>query len=432
MVCDDELEQSPELRLLYEIGQRSEALDIASISGASGARFRIATDKTEIDFDFGGGRGERVFIYGDWWNRRPADEASSLGLRQEVLERRLLLAHHAARHDDVDGLVLPFDEELAERWRELWIKAPIVTIEEAVALCGLCMRAHGDFTIALEHNTVIQAEDEQFYRAGAAALLRGIATWLVASTKHWRSHGDPAQSALADAILVRMGRALKARDYLQVRRRAPNRDGAWADVLFFFEYVLLSLQGVLDSAARFLHLHYGLKRSRRAANWGREQWRTDLLQAGAPEKLFEDGRLIRLDVLVGELRNSIHGEVLSHELREPSDGDTDPTFLGYMRTGIALDRDLAAAIMPAAEVEFERSALAGTFPDGVALVDPWAYAESAIVSVARAIGDLVAMLNDSDFKDLEVPPKFAELWISSPSRQANAEMLLGVGNLRSA
>src|SRR5205823_6295200 len=144
---------------------------------------------------------------------------------------------------------------------------------------------------------------------------------------------------------------LTARDYLHVRARAPDRESVWAEVLFFFESLLVCLQGSLDATARFLHVRFGLVGSPRRAHWGQKKWRQRLEESGAPWAAFQNGRLWRLDTLVGELRNAIHGEVLSHELRQAGEGASSPTFLGFMHAGIALDPELGQAIARAAAAE---------------------------------------------------------------------------------
>jgi hypothetical protein len=359
------------------------------------------------------------------------EEATESGLATDVLERRLLLAHEASTREWIDGLVMPFPPQLAQRWRSLLVRDPLLSGEQAVALAGLFLRAHGDFTIEIAaRGTNIHASHDQMYRIGAAALLPGISRWLVAATEEWRSSGDPAMDGLADAVMVRFGRALKARDYLQVRLRAPDHDAAWSDVLFFFESVLVSLQGSLDAAARFLHLKYKLPGSRRRANWGNEKWGSHLEASAAPASTF-DGRLRwDLDALIGELRNSIHGEVLSDQLRRMVGTGENPLRMGYMRAGIALEPEVAERIGEAAERQGGTNRrLRQTFPEGVALIDPWDYTESAMDAVAKALGSVIEAVNIESLTDVEVSPQFEELWTGSRVRRTNGAMLFGVGVL---
>jgi hypothetical protein len=389
----------------------------------------IAEDQRSITYEFKDGRCTTAFVYADWWRRVAPELAAEVDMDSEVVERRLLLAHEVGSRDWLDGLVMPLPSALAERWRSVWLRAPVLTAEEAAALSGLFLRAHGDFTIEYEYSTAIHATQEDFYRIGAGSLLPSASLWLYQAMELWRSSGSPALFGLVDAVLVRLGRALKARDYLQVRGRAPDRDAAWSDVLFFFESVLVALQGSLDAAARFLHLRYALDGSPRGANWGKRRWRRRLVASSAPTRAFENERLSNLDVLVGELRNSIHGEVLSHELRQNVEVGRDPLFASYMRTGIVLEPALAGQVARAAELEGGVTRwLHQTWPEGTALIDPWLYAEAALsatVSAVRSIADAVA----ADAGAEEVPPLFEKLWTGTQTQQANARLLFGVGVL---
>jgi hypothetical protein len=199
-------------------------------------------------------------------------------------------------------------------------------------------------------------------------------------------------------------------------------------VLFFFESLLVCLQGALDSAARFLHVSYGLQGTPRRANWGRAKWRKDLDSSAAPSSDFDNDRLRRLDVLVGELRNAIHGEVLSHELKHAGAPGEDPTFMGYMSAGIALEPKLAEMVSEAGRAEEGPARwLPETFSDGVGLIDPWAYSEAALGSVAVALQSVIVAVNARSYAQVEVAPQSEAIWIGTEARRANALMLFGVG-----
>jgi hypothetical protein len=431
IVMDDDLEPTPALDLLRTLSNRRPLLDVVSPTGAYGGRITIAEDQKSIDYEFKDRSGLRVFVYGDWWRQAASEQGAESGLDAVILERRFLLAHEAGRRDWVDGLVMPFSPQAAQRWRNLLIRAPLLEDEQALALAGLFLRAHGDFTIEVDHaGTTFHAGHAQMYRIGASALLPGIACWLVASQERWRSTGEPALYGLADAVLVRFARALRARDYLHVRLRAPHRQAAWPDVLFFFESVLVSLQGSLDAAARFLHLEYDLLGPRKRANWGTEQWREKLEASAAPTSSFDGASLWDLDALVGDLRNSIHGEVLSDELRQTTAPGDDPVIMGYARNGIVLEPELAERVADAARRQGDTTRwLRQTFPSGAALVNPWEYAEAAVEATARSVASVIAAVNTESFQAIAVDPRFEELWVGSPPRRRNALLLFGVGVL---
>jgi len=430
VVCDDELDRSPALDLLQQLAASRPLLDVVSTTGAHGGRFEIAADGSSIDYSFKDGHGMTTFVYGDWWRRVAPEQPAEVALPAHVLEHRLFMAHEASRRDWIDGLVIPFPRDLAQRWSQVWIQAPVLSEDAAVALAGLHLRAHGDFTLDWDHGASIHESPDRFYRIAASALLPGVALWLSAAMTEWRATGEPTLFGLADATVVRLGRALKARDYLHVRARAPNRDEAWADVLFFFESMLLCLQGSLDAGARFLHVSYGLPGSQRRANWGNKKWRDALDASNAPTSAFDNDRLWRLDALVGELRNSIHGEVLSHELMQANDAGESPTFVGFMRAGIALEPKLAEPIIAAAEAEGGSLRwLPQAFPDGIALIDPWSYAERAITTVGTALRSIIDAVNANSHPAADIAPAFESMWTGTETSRVNAAALVGVEQL---
>ena len=72
--------------------------------------------------------------------------------------------------------------------------------------------------------------------------------------------GSPEPMRLADGIATRLSRALRARDYIQVRLRSRDFEATWDEVLLFFDAVLTQLMGALDKPARLLHAVYVMER----------------------------------------------------------------------------------------------------------------------------------------------------------------------------
>jgi hypothetical protein len=431
LVCDDELDRSPALDLLQRLGATRPRLDVLSATGAFGGRFAISPNGESIDFAFKDSRQSTSFVPGTWWRRAAAEASDELGIAASTLERRLLLAHTVSRSEWIDAIVAPFPEPLIKRWGNLWVGAPVRSGEEATALAGLYLRANGDFTVAWEQGTSIHERPERFYRLAASSLLGGARSWLSAAMEHWRQTGDPALFELADGVIARFARGLKARDYLHVRARATDREEVWDDVLFFFEALLVSLQGALDATARYLHLRYELNGSVRRANWGWKDWRAALDASDAPTEQFDNARLWRLDVLVGELRNAIHGAILSSELREPTSPGENPAFVSYLPVGIAIEPQLASTIATAAEAEDEVVRwLPQRFSDGVGLIDPWSYAERAVATVAKALSSVINPIEEAT-KDSGIPAmtETESGWSNTEARRASIAALVGIGRI---
>jgi hypothetical protein len=116
----------------------------------------------------------------------------------------------------------------------------------------------------------------------------------------------------------RLSRALRALDYVRVRRRHLRITDAWGELLFFFDVLLLMLDGTLDCLARFFHVVFEVKGSHRQASWDKAKWRDRLIEL-VPEFRSTEVKLSRLTdatAAVAHLRNSVHGPVLSSELHE--------------------------------------------------------------------------------------------------------------------
>lgn len=432
IVCADELDPSPALSLLVTFGPRCGPLAFVSPGGAVGGRITVAADQTEIEYSFKGDRGTRAFVYGDWWKTSAPEEAARIGADATTLERRFLFVHEAARRNWIDGLVMPFDDALRDRWRTPLANANLMTAEQAVSLMGLYLRACGERMIEIESpGAGIMVSEERMYLLGALAVLPRYEVLHEAAGNAWKQTGDPTLPGLADAIAVRLGRALKARDYLQVRKRAPNVREISSDVHYFFESVLVCLQGALDAAARLVHELFDLKGSRKRANWGRKDWWDELARSKAPTERFNADCLNDLDVLVGDLRNSIHGEVLTGELRQRGRPGEKPTLMGYSQLAVALEAELATEVSAAADRRGGpgRWAVHPTLPEGVALIDPWRYAEAAIATTAEALSSVIGALVADCFSNVTLNAKAQELWLGKESQRTNAKILFGLEQL---
>ncbi len=429
IVCDAELEPSPALDLLVTFAARRGPLSFVSPSGSIGGKLTVSSDQTEIDYSYKGGDGVRAFVYGDWWKTTGPKEAARLGIEAATLERHFFFLHEAARRESIDGLVMPFDPRLRDYWRNLLADARLMSVDQAAALMGLYLRACGERIVEIDpHGAGIMASEERMYLLGALSVLPRYEVLHEAVWDAYTQSGDPVLVGLTDALAVRLGRALKARDYLQVRRRAPAVEEIWSDVLYFFESVLVCLQGALDAAARLVHELFQVEGSRRQANWGRDGWWSRLDKSSAPVQEFDRDALTDLDVLVGDLRNSIHGEVLSGELRQRVQPGEKPRSIAYPQRSVALDTELAGPVSKAASRRGgpARWAVRGAFPETAALLDPWRYAEAAIVTTAAALSNVIGALVDSCFMDTVITPAAQDLQLGKETQRKKAGILFGL------
>jgi hypothetical protein len=194
--------------------------------------------------------------------------------------------------------------------------APLKSPETALAELGLCLRAHGDYVVVDEPGMTVSMSSS-FHVAAAVGLLPSHASWRAAAMSAWiRGEGSDAYVLIRSSV-ERLGRALRALDYVRVRRRHPQLEESWGELLFFFDTLLLMLDGALDCLARFFHHVLDLPGDAFYASWDKKKW---LKELGRHEQRLADSpgraRLVDTCTAIAKLRNSIHGAVLSSELHE--------------------------------------------------------------------------------------------------------------------
>jgi hypothetical protein len=302
IVDDIELPSSPALDLLGAFARRRNPLEFVSPAGSVGGSIEF-TGENEATYRFAE---QAPFTTGNptgGWRRAATEEVAGFDdLDGNVIERRLHLLDEARRNDWIDGLVMPFDPRLRERWRRAIDRAPLLTEEEAIAVAGLFLRATGERMVEVEPPGVgIMVSEERLYQLGAMSLLENLEFVWDGCGRHWSAAGDPTLQGLIEAVAIRLGRALKARDYLNIRRRATNVDEIWSDVLYFFESMLVCLQGAADAAARLVRAIFQLQGPRGMPNWGREDWWKAMERSDAPSDEFDRECLEDIDALIGEI-----------------------------------------------------------------------------------------------------------------------------------
>jgi hypothetical protein len=304
-----------------------------------------------------------------------------------------------------------------------------LTPAEAVALLGLALRASGDFAIAKKGSTTVVISPRWFYRAVALAHVTGLEAWLGAALAVWHD-GNPEPMRLADGIATRLGRALRARDYIQVRLRSRDFEATWDEVLFFFDAVLTQLMGALDQLARLLQAVYVIK-SRRPS-WRRKEWLEELTAADPRVgELAQPGQEVA-DVidLVAEMRNHIHEAPLSDETAHAGDG------AGVLVWGpgvVALPFDGVGATL--VELAERRGGLDGwgisdRRVDTTIVLDAGLFAEKALRETTAVI-ELVLDTADHQRPRDQIPADLSR-WVPAPADREAARWLLGLdaGGLR--
>ena len=421
-------------RLLYAFDGRSGA-EVYGIAPERASRVVIGEPDERgvipVEYVLPGGAGRRMAVMSsnDWISASARTTAEEFGVPIQEATRSLTLAAACSRHE-IDVLVNASPALALPYWRNLAEKAHAGGPEAAAALLGLYLRAHNDYTIDVEGRHATFLEDRRFYPAAAVAALPSYLTWLGDAVATWRTHSDPRPFALVKGLRVRLGRALRARDYFNVRVRSPRPDDMWEEALFFFEGLLLSLNGALDAAARFCHLNYGLRGSPRSANWSREEWREQLLSA-APELehvLDPAGRLVACRTLVSVLRNYIHGEALSQELHH---GDLEgPTTMDYGMGAVAVAAGDGSRLLEAGANlgGAEAWGLDEQFNHDV-LVLPAPFLQRVGPMVLRVLDQLMVASTQRGGRSADEPALDPRYWLPDVGHEQQLLLLTGLGRL---
>jgi hypothetical protein len=251
----------------------------------------------------------------DWVSTQ---EATTHGITKSECRRDLVLAW-AARENGVDALVTGSRYLLNDAHRNLVGSANPMTPTEALALIGLYLCLHSDFT---------------WYQTLDGATLRynkGLYFWVLVRElleASWRFHyacittqgGDSQIAHLSESVLRRVDRALRARDRMHWQLKLEQNNDTADEVLFDLDVLLLMLGGAFDALGRIAHLVYGLKGNERNASWRRAKWLKELQggdQALAGLMLAGTEQRDALE-LVARLRNYVHGEIMRSIAHEES------------------------------------------------------------------------------------------------------------------
>jgi hypothetical protein len=357
------------------------------------------------------------------------------GVSQLELERLLRLAALARTWKRLDRVVTNRPLTLRIPSLDGLLVPYCVPPKEAVALLGLSLRAHGDFSVWRDGGLTRSLDAARFYRAVAIQSISGLDAWLAYAVGRWLQNGQRRPLSLLDGIATRIGRALRARDYLQVRLRAPDFRAVWEEVLFFFDVVLLQTMGALDQLARLLHHVYGVPGSDRTPSWRRRRkdgWVAALAkESSSIAALAQTGQQLGDVVdIVAELRNAIHESPLSDEVH---DWDDAPQTYVWGAGLIALtpDEDVTRMVDTVARRGGHIAwGISDRRSDGAVLIDPGLFAEQALRATTAAIA---LVFSNADLDLLKAPvPADLSYWIPDQRDREHSAALVGLdrGGLR--
>jgi hypothetical protein len=319
LIDDEEIEEDESLKLLRALAARP-SVEVYSTRGSTPYVARVERLSASNSDSWAGVRWR-----GEDFDRRfvndPAEwrpEAKELGAEAEeeieALCQRLAVADLWGAEERWDAIVT--GGKLLSALRAWGGGAPLKSPELALAEVGLCLRAHGDYVVEKERGGTVSMASS-FHVSAAVGLLPSYPAWRAGAMTRWNRGEGAEPYVLIRSAAERLGRTLRALDYVRVRRKHPRLEDSWGELLFFFDTLLLMLDGALDCLARFFHLVLGLPGRRFDASWDKADWLEKLAQ-GEGRLGPSPGRAGLSDVCtaVAKLRNSIHGAVLSSELHE--------------------------------------------------------------------------------------------------------------------
>jgi hypothetical protein len=266
--------------------------------------------------------------------------------------------------------------------------------------------------------------------AASFALLGEMKPYYAAVIEAWRN-GAPRPYTLLQGAVARLARALRARDFLQVRMRAVDFDAVWRDALLFVDALLVSLIGALDATARLVHSVYSLDVPTNVRpSWQNRTWRRALVSEVPAFEPLVSGLITDVFQIVGALRNSVHEAPLSEELHGWNEG---PVWTSFGEGVIALPNDKAGtSVLDAARRDGGES-LWGVVDRndlGAVFVNPGLLAERAVRQIATCVRNALSLVDWQKLGELDAASHRAVdvgRWVPSTASQRDAMLLSGLG-----
>lgn len=429
IVDDETVKGSTATDLLLAFGSRA-GLEILRTSKTAPVRIAFGAeipgrDALAVDYVAGDGSRSMALASMGGWRDHARTAADEYGLDEDEALRGLLLAQ-ASRVHQIDALISASPVLATPMWTRFAREAGWMSAEQACSLTGLFLRAHHDYTVVVEGNASTFVGFDDYYRGAAIASLPGYVNLLGTAVAQLRRGEGAGVFRLARAVEGRLGRALIARDYMNVRVRHWRPDEVWGDALYFFESFLLSLRGALDALARALHLLVGLPAER--AKWAALHQRKWRRQAAGDRGgrlaavLADDAVFVRAVEAVSGLRNYIHGELLSQE----HVADDSLSFVDHGKGVLVIspdrDADLARTLLA---LDPEQWGINETH-DQMVLVMPLMFMRAAVRDIWMGIAELLEADHLQAYMTAAPEPFDPRFWIPGFEHRENLMLLTGL------
>lgn len=237
-----------------------------------------------------------------------AQQTLAMPAEPENWARRMALVCFAELRG-VDAFVTQSPEllELARRWGAT--RSNTMTPSDALALLGLFLRHRSDFTYARGDKWEKHLTRASYYDLHATLLVPHISRWLTRCPLTIEGERRRPR-ALAEAIITRLSRALRARDGLLAHVLMDTGYEPPDDALLHLDTLLVALRGAFDAAAGITHTAHQPGANVRHPGWSNDGW-CRALKDSAPKlkPLLEAGGLVReVFNIVNFLRDFVHAE----------------------------------------------------------------------------------------------------------------------------
>jgi hypothetical protein len=269
------------------------------------------------------------------------------------------------------------------------IRVPGVTlcrVPEALAMVGFYLRSQGAFVLwrAADGSGGPIANEWLYYQIGAIALLPELWRWSKVAVAEPQHGGLEALGGLNGALLLRVVRALRARDSFSRAISLPQRLDAVRTALVDLDTILVMLMGAVDASARFVNALLGVQKNQHSVGWRNQEWRTNLAGRSRPlADLFADGTpLTDAITILSRLRNTVHGTAIHATMSQ-----NGPT----RDASITLPADSEGRILASMD-RLGGQAAWGARPgtSGRAIIDPGQFVQRLFPSVLELLNAVVA------------------------------------------
>jgi hypothetical protein len=231
---------------------------------------------------------------------------------RDVIERALVL-QHVSLILHADMTVSPVADGVRGPEARFFERGAIVSVAEALAVIGAHVRQRNPVPLA-GIPPLVQVRSEVYRMTARWIVPGGLDLWALAVNN--QSSSKEQLRGYAEAVLNRVGQALRGRDGVHEALRVATGRPGLEDALYHFDVVLTSAVGAMDALARFAHLYFGLSSPLRRVGWQRSRWLNELRTASAfvANTVQEKSRLGAALRIITNTRNTIHGIPLSEYL----------------------------------------------------------------------------------------------------------------------